>query len=126
MSFVTLTIKEYEKEDARKLQADLSSELQKIGIEISLKETDEYTWLNFNYESDDIRQKMSRGAGLICKNANAVYISVEECLLRMKDGETAEKIAEELGISRATLFRRLKAAKKRKISEISVYDTRKD
>ena len=69
---------------------------------------------------------MSRGAGLICKNANAVYISVEECLLRMKDGETAEKIAEELGISRATLFRRLKAAKKRKISEISVYDTRKD
>ena len=46
---------------------------------------------------------------------------------QLRDGRKAfSAIAEELGISRATLFRRLKAAKKRKISEISVYDTRKD
>lgn len=40
-----------------------------------------------------------------------VYASVDEIKARMKQGETAEQIANELGISRMTLFRRLKSNK---------------
>lgn len=40
-----------------------------------------------------------------------VRASVDEIKARMKQGETAEQIAEDLGISRMTLFRRLKSNK---------------
>lgn len=123
MEFVTLTIKELEKEDAKKLKGDLACELKKIGIELSIREMPGYTLLNFDYDVSEVKRKLTRGAGLMCKNANTVYISVEDCMIRMNCGEKAEDIAKELGISRATLFRRLKAAKIRNISEISVYDT---
>lgn len=40
-----------------------------------------------------------------------VSVSADEIKARMKQGETAEQIANELGISRMTLFRRLKSNK---------------
>ena len=40
-----------------------------------------------------------------------VRASIEDIKARMKQGETAEQIANELGISRMTLFRRLKSNK---------------
>ena len=40
-----------------------------------------------------------------------VRANIDDIKARMKQGETAEKIANELGISRMTLFRRLKSNK---------------
>ena len=49
-----------------------------------------------------------RGKGRPKKEVRA---SIDDIKARMKQGETAEQIANELGISRMTLFRRLKSTK---------------
>ena len=73
---------------------DLGEILQGIGI--------------FDYDISDIREKLGRGAGAKPKNLND--ITAQDVRDRMASGETAEQIAKSLGITRSTLFRRLKKA----------------
>ena len=62
----------------------------------------------FDYDISDIREKLGRGAGAKPKNLND--ITAQDVRDRMASGETAEQIAKSLGITRSTLFRRLKKA----------------
>lgn len=91
---------------------ELNELLSQNGISFNLSEdkeanNDTYYSLIINYDTDIIQHKINRNAG-----ANKKYIgqiSTATIRERMKT-ESAEAIAADLGISRATLFRRLKNA----------------
>ena len=106
--------------DAMQLQNDLQKALSKIGISFSVHKTDAHIWMAFNYDMDDVNIRLSRNAGKYCKTATAHSIDVSQCLARMNNGEIAADIAKEYGISRMTLFRRLKKAKEQGLSEIDI------
>ena len=65
--------------------------------------------LRIEYDESQLRRSMTRCAGANRKFTNRV-VSRKEIEERLKT-ETAEEIAESLGVSRSTLFRKLKAAR---------------
>ena len=88
---------------------DLGEILQGIGINMSFHEDiNGEKSIIFDYDISDIREKLGRGAGAKPKNLND--ITAQDVRDRMASGETAEQIAKSLGITRSTLFRRLKKA----------------
>lgn len=89
--------------------AELNELLAKSDISIDLLKNEYGTYLIINCDTDEVKKKLSRNAGRPQKSHSTISVSeVEE---RMAKGESAEDIASELGISRSTLFRRLKKAK---------------
>jgi len=72
--------------------------------------------LRIEYDESQLRKSMTRNAGAGRKFANRT-ISLEEIEKRLKN-ETAEEIAESLGLSRATFFRKLKEAREYNRDEI--------
>ena len=112
-----------QKKEAQKLIEDLAGVLKKIGINVEVSESmdDEnekkWTWLVFDYDPEKVLEKFSRRAGKKEKWLTK-EISPQEVRERMAAGESAEKIAVELGISRVTLFRRLKSAEKNFFDEL--------
>lgn len=105
--------------EADELVKDLSPILNKIGIEmeILILKNEKMGQLFFEYDKEDISYKFSRKAGVKEKFIDH-SISPEEARERMSTGESAEKIAAELGISRSTFFRRLKNAEVNYLSEL--------
>ena len=101
-----------------KVQLKEIENLNKILADVGVKiETEELPENYSNYESVTIKYDIlqyekikARGAGRPRKRVKK-DITVEEIRKRMQN-ETAESIAKELGISRQTLFRKLKEAKK--------------
>jgi len=89
---------------------ELAELLDQIGIKITIKEHDtSRKSIKFNYDINEVEKKLKRNAGR--KRAYCLLdITVEEVRERMQKGESAEMIASELGISRSTLFRKLKYA----------------
>lgn len=65
--------------------------------------------LVIEYDESQLRRSMTRCAGTNRKFTNRV-VSRKEIEERLKT-ETAEEIAESLGVSRSTLFRKLKVAR---------------
>ena len=86
----------------------LNDLLGDLGVHFVVKEWDGATLLTIDYDPDVLNRKLKRNAG-----AKRKYISrsvpVAEIRSRMET-ETAEQIAKSLGISRPTLFRKLKYA----------------
>ena len=112
-----------QKKEAQKLIEDLAGVLKKIGINVEVAESmddkneKKWTWLVFDYDPEKVLEKFSRRAGKKEKWLTK-EISPQEVRERMAAGESAEKIAVELGISRVTLFRRLKSAEKNFFDEL--------
>ena len=79
-----------------------------LGIKFDVVEKQNTHLLKISYDRDVVKKKVKRNAG-----AKRKYISrsvpVAEIRSRMET-ETAEQIAKSLGISRPTLFRKLKYA----------------
>ena len=103
---------------AKRIVNDLADVLKKIGVEVEISEptnSDKYTWLSFRYDMEDVNRKFSRKSG---KKERYLDITPGEVRDRMAAGESAEAIANGLGISRATLFRRLKNAEKNYFDEL--------
>ena len=100
---VRIQLKEIEK--LNKILAD-------VGVKIETEElSEEYPNLEsvvIKYDIFEYEKIKARGAGRPRKRIEK-NITVEEIRKRMQN-ETAEHIAEELGISRQTLFRKLKEA----------------
>lgn len=87
----------------------LNTILKPLGICVELKELDRTNILTFNYDTDVLMQKATRKAGAKRKHLNTWKVSVAEIRARMET-ESADDVAKSLGISRSTLFRRLKEA----------------
>ena len=69
-------------------------------------------YMVIRYDRQEVYRKLHRSRGGNKKKMNRSYIKVEEVKKRMET-ENADEIAESLGISRATLFRRLKQAEEK-------------
>ena len=79
-----------------------------LDIEFEIDDSNEKRiWIH--YDPMSIQQHLSRHAG---KPVYGSDITVKEVRERMDCGESAESIAESIGISRATFFRKLKYAEK--------------
>lgn len=104
----SISINEYDISDVQDLCEDLANELRKIGIKMELSENT--STLYITYEPINVHYKLNRNAGLRCMKATSATICASECRRKMNEGISAAQIAQEYGISRATLFRKLKAA----------------
>lgn len=69
-------------------------------------------YMVISYDRQEVYRKLHRSRGGDKKKMKRSYIKVEEVRKRMET-ENADEIAESLGISRATLFRRLKQAEEK-------------
>lgn len=117
--FVSISLDyESEIESGKKLVDDLAAVLRKIGITVEVSEQENENgkaWLMFGYDLENVERKFARGAG---KKERYLNVTPGEVRDRMTAGESAEDIAKDLGISRATLFRRLKNAEKYHFDEL--------
>lgn len=88
---------------------ELKEVLESVGIEISINE--KYQGVEFLYVilTDEFEQKRTRNAGRKNKSIKD-WVKVED-VEKMISEKTADVVAKELGIGRATLFRKLKKAK---------------
>lgn len=100
-------IDNYDVVEAEEIIEDLGDILKALDINMKISETSLKKRFEITYDNEALKKKLSRSAGMHRKITNS-YITIGEAKERMRNGETAEKIAKELGISRATLFRRLK------------------
>lgn len=117
--FVSISLDyESEIESGKKLVDDLAAVLRKIGIAVEVSEQENENgkaWLTFGYDLENVERKFARGAG---KKERYLNVTPGEVRDRMAAGESAEAIAKDLGISRATLFRRLKNAEENYFDEL--------
>lgn len=101
--------KSYKKEQNERIT--LHDELRKMKLQYNDLQT-EHEQLQADY--NDLSNKYNAIIGTKREKGRPkkeVRASVKEIKARMNKGETAEQIAEDLGISRMTLFRRLKSNK---------------
>ena len=104
---------EHQSESFEKVD-ELSEILSHIGVSIEIKNSNAGNYIEFNYDMEKINKKLKRHAGR--KKARcAMSIETKDVRERMDKGESAERIASELGISRSTLFRKLKYAEEHDI-----------
>ena len=87
----------------------LNKRLEKVGMKIEYAEMQEKDGSVFRYamitcNTEEFIKKTKRNAG---KKQKKLFLSTEEIRERMKT-ETSTELANELGINRSTLFRRLK------------------
>lgn len=105
-------------DDVEKIEkvSELNNILSQVGVSLELEEhraeNDIYTSLAIRYNPQKIKEKLKRNAGRKGSVITGDW-TVGQIRERMKQGETAEDIAKELGVSRATLFRKLKEAEDR-------------
>lgn len=89
---------------------DLGTLLNEISVSMTMQEDGNgEKSIEIKYDTAKGRENWGRGAGPKPKDLND--ITAQEVRNRMASGETAEQIAKSLGITRSTLFRRLKKAK---------------
>lgn len=97
-------------EEDEKVISELNEILHKMGrsgIEIHSHERmgERYNCLTISCDTDGVHEFMRRGAGR--KQKQQITYTISE-VREMMQVETAEKVAQKLEMSRATLFRRLK------------------
>lgn len=88
---------------------ELKEVLESIGIELSINDKHQGMEFLSVILTDEFEQKRTRNAGRKNKSIKG-WVTVED-IEKMIAEKTAEVVAKEFGISRATLFRKLKKAK---------------
>ena len=106
-----LTLRVMPNEETMQTVAELNSVLEKMGGSIRFEQDvtigrDTCDFLTINFDIDKANEYLSRGAGRSRKIATE-WLTVGE-VRQMLTEDTAENVAKKLGVSRSTLFRRLK------------------
>ena len=106
------------KEDALKL----TEALQPFGIQVKLEETkfmddDDYYNLMFVFDESELEQRRTRNAGIKVKYHEEAYDQTYGSIKIRLDSETQEHVAKSLGMSRMTLYRKLKKAEELGVSD---------
>lgn len=103
-------------EEIKRLEI-LNDILKNVGADVSFeKEQSGENFLKIRYDKETIRKIKSRKAGAKSIKLKR-KISIKE-VEKWIDVTTAKEVAEELGVSRSTLFRRIKEAKKQGVNYI--------
>lgn len=102
---------DYDAEKSEMTLGTFCSVLEEAGFKCKIEGDIINKKLIVDWDPYELMVKRTRKAGP--KEIKIGHISVEHIRNRMNTGETAEMIAKELGISRKTLFRRLKDAKEK-------------
>lgn len=118
-SYLVLKISDEEKETL-----ELAKALKPFGIDIELNKSQlnydssqEYYTLKISYNSDKLKKKQTRNAGVKLQyNRKAYELSIADIEKRLET-ETCQAIADELGMSRMTLYRKLKKANETNINK---------
>ena len=100
----------------------LSQALHAFGIQVkfedaSFMDDDDYSKLTFVFDESEVEQKRTRNAGIKVKyNVEAYDETYGSVKLRLET-ETQEVVAKLLGMSRMTLYRKLKKAEQLEIED---------
>lgn len=113
MNEITFLVNELDIQGSNGMMIDEFNESMKtLGVSISTHPSNDekikFSVIKINFDTQKINQVLSRNAGRPVSVIDS-YHTVSEIRKRLHT-ETAEEIAESLGISRSTLFRKLKKA----------------
>ena len=89
-------------EELEQILQDLNAELSKAGITLT---ADEYTYLNIDIDQDKLTVLTTRKAGRKKKRSGVLY----EQVMEYAKTHTSMEVAEWLGLTRQTYYRKLKA-----------------
>ena len=98
-------------EDAMKL----SDALKSFGInvkyeDVSFMDDKDYSKLTFVFDESEVEQRRTRNAGIKVKYNEEAYDETYGSIKKRLESETHEFVAKSLGMSRMTLYRKLKKA----------------
>lgn len=105
-------------EDAMKLADALKS----FGINVKYEDTSfmddqDYSKLTFIFDEAEVEQRRTRNAGIKIKYNEEAYEETYGSVKKRLDSETHEAVSKSLGMSRMTLYRKLKKAEEMGIGE---------
>ena len=100
----------------------LAQALHAFGIQVrfedtSFMDTDDYSKLTFVFDESEVKQKRTRNAGIKVKYSDCAYDETYGSIMTRLESETHEVVAKSLGMSRMTLYRKLKKAEEMGIGE---------
>ena len=106
------------KEDAMQL----ADSLRPFGIQVKLEETtfmddNDYCNLTLVFDENELEQRRTRNAGIKVKYRDNAYDETYGSVKIRLDNETQEQVARSLGMSRMTLYRKLKKAEELGVSD---------
>ncbi len=98
-------------EEAFKLSQALSS----FGIQVRFENTsfmddNDYSKLTFVFDESEVEQRRTRNAGIKVKYSDEAYDETYGSIKLRLESETQDAVAKSLGMSRMTLYRKLKKA----------------
>ena len=93
----------------------LAQALSGFGIQIKFEDTifmdnNNYSKLTFIFDEDEVEQRRTRNAGIKVKYRDEAYDETYGSVKLRLESETHEAVAKALGMSRMTLYRKLKKA----------------
>ena len=105
-----ITMDDYTVKSTEERVMELNNLLNKIGAKAQIETYEACGETHYNlyitYDEEEVNKKTTRGAGAKRKTLNKI-LTVEEVKKRLET-ETADDVAKDLGISRATFFRKMK------------------
>lgn len=100
----------------------LSQALKSFGIQVKFEDTtfmddNDYSKLTFVFDETQLEQKRTRNAGIKVKYNEDAYDETYGSIKRRLETETNDAVAKSLGMSRMTLYRKLKKAEEIDVGE---------
>lgn len=100
----------------------LAQVLKSFGIQVrfedaSFMDDNDYSKLTFVFDESDLEQRRTRNAGIKIKYNEEAYEETYGSVKKRLDSETHEAVSKSLGMSRMTLYRKLKKAEEMGIGE---------
>ena len=105
----------------------LSDALKSFGINVkyedaSFMDDNDYSKLTFVFDESDLEQRRTRNAGIKVKYNEEAYDETYGSIKKRLESETHEFVAKSLGMSRMTLYRKLKKAEElNKVEDFPFY-----
>ena len=109
-SFLVRKMNSNEEEAAKLAQALSGFGIQVKFEDASFMDDDDYSKLTFVFDESELEQRRTRNAGIKVKYNEEAYDETYGSVKLRLETETTESVARSLGMSRMTLYRKLKKA----------------